>query len=118
VYVCCKVVDSVATLVAAIDNPAGASTLLLASSGSPYLLTGEILINRSVTIRPEDAEKSVTLDAQARTRIFRLLAGNATLSRLVLRNGRAHSAEPLDYDGELLSGVRGGVSAALSEPGP
>lgn len=105
--------DSLASLVSAINNRVGAATLFLASSGSPYLVTSEILVNRSVAIQPEDADGFVTLDAQACTRIFRISAGNVSLSRLVLRNGLAHTVETVDHDETMLSGVRGGAILAL-----
>ena len=70
-------ISSIEELRVALLDSAGATELILASSGSPYILDAELVLARNVTLRAE--APGVVLDAHASVssprRVLRVLAG-------------------------------------------
>lgn len=83
------VAANVADLEAAVAD-ASVSLIQLEVSGSPYLVSGTLVLSRTLTIEGACAEDAcVVLDGQAAARVVRVTAdGDVVLRRLAITNGR------------------------------
>jgi hypothetical protein len=71
--------------------PVGTFTLTIAGTGEDAALTGDLDINRNLTIKGKSSATTI-VDGNSLDRVFQILGGKVSISKLTIRNGRADGA--------------------------
>src|SRR4029077_11616084 len=76
---------------------AAGDIIVFSVSGTITLTTGELVISRDLTIKGPPG--SIVVDAQGNSRVLNITAGNVSLSRFGIINGRAEGSTIATYSG-------------------